>query len=285
MPIANERKFTLPKYVSWVITIVIIIIAFFGIYYLDLVKAGEDELASIPKKMAAEMTYEVVQSFPHDSLAFTQGLIYEDGILYESTGLYRRSSLRQVDLSTGEVLRQVDLPEAYFAEGLTDWEGSLVQLTWQEHQGFVYNKEDFTQTGEFEYLTEGWGLTQDGERLIMSDGTSTLSFLDPETFEVIGTVTVTDQGQEIININELEYVWGEIFANIWHSDDIVRIDPETGEVLGWIDLSGLLTMEERLAGTDVLNGIAFDPEANRLFVTGKLWPKVYEIRLVPVDGE
>ena len=285
MPIANERKFTLPKYVSWVITIVIIIIAFFGIYYLDLVKAGEDELASIPKKMAAEMTYEVVQSFPHDSLAFTQGLIFEDGILYESTGLYGRSSLRQVDLSTGEVLRQVDLPEAYFAEGLTDWEDSLVQLTWQEHQGFVYNKEDFTQTGEFEYLTEGWGLTQDGERLIMSDGTSTLSFLDPETFEVIGTVTVTDQGQEIININELEYVWGEIFANIWHSDDIVRIDPETGEVLGWIDLSGLLTMEERLAGTDVLNGIAFDPEANRLFVTGKLWPKVYEIRLVPVDGE
>ena len=285
MPIANERKFTLPKYVSWVITIVIIIIAFFGIYYLDLVKAGEDELASIPKKMAAEMTYEVVQSFPHDSLAFTQGLIYEDGILYESTGLYGRSSLRQVDLSTGEVLRQVDLPEAYFAEGLTDWEDSLVQLTWQEHQGFVYNKEDFTQTGEFEYLTEGWGLTQDGERLIMSDGTSTLSFLDPETFEVIGTVTVTDQGQEIININELEYVWGEIFANIWHSDDIVRIDPETGVVLGWIDLSGLLTMEERLAGTDVLNGIAFDPEANRLFVTGKLWPKVYEIRLVPVDGE
>ena len=285
MPIANERKFTLPKYVSWVITIVIIIIAFFGIYYLDLVKAGEDELASIPKKMAAEMTYEVVQSFPHDSLAFTQGLIYEDGILYESTGLYGRSSLRQVDLSTGEVLRQVDLPEAYFAEGLTDWEGSLVQLTWQEHQGFVYNNEDFTQTGEFEYLTEGWGLTQDGERLIMSDGTSTLSFLDPETFEVIGTVTVTDQGQEIININELEYVWGEIFANIWHSDDIVRIDPQTGEVLGWIDLSGLLTMEERLAGTDVLNGIAFDPEANRLFVTGKLWPKVYEIRLVPVDGE
>ena len=285
MPVAPERKFTLPKYVSWVITIVIIIIAFFGIYYLDLVKAGEDELASIPKKMAAEMAYEVVQSFPHDSLAFTQGLIFEDGILYESTGLYGRSSLRQVDLSTGEVLRQVDLPEAYFAEGLTDWDGSLVQLTWREHQGFVYNKEDFTQTGTFDYLTEGWGLTQDGERLIMSDGTSTLSFLDPETFEVIGTVTVTDQGQEIININELEYVWGEIFANIWQTDDIIRIDPETGEVLGWIGLSGLLPEEERTAETNVLNGIAFDPDANRLFVTGKLWPKVYEIRLVPVDGE
>ncbi len=145
-----------------------------------------------------------------DSAAFTQGLIYEDGIFYESTGLYGESSLRQVDVATGEVLRQADLPEQYFAEGLTNWEGSLVLLTWQEHQGFVYDKDDFTQTGTFDYLTEGWGLTQDGDRLIMSDGTSTLSFLDPETFEVIGTVTVTDQGYEIVNINELEYIRGEV---------------------------------------------------------------------------
>ncbi|MBG0786719.1 MAG: glutaminyl-peptide cyclotransferase [Anaerolineaceae bacterium] len=231
------------------------------------------------------MTYEVIQSFPHDPEAFTQGLIYEDGIFYESTGYYGESSLRRVDVATGEVLRQVDLPGQYFAEGLTNWEDSLVQLTWREHQGFVYDKDDFTQTGAFDYLTEGWGLTQDGERLILSDGTSTLSFVDPETFEVIGAVTVTDQGQEILNINELEYIRGEVFANIWLTDDIIRIDPETGEVLGWIDLSGLLPEEERTPETNVLNGIAFDSKTNRLFVTGKLWPKVYEIRLVPVEGE
>jgi len=285
LPVAPESKFSLPKYASWAITIVIIIIAFISIYYLDWLKAGEDELASIPKKMTSEMTYEVIQSFPHDPEAFTQGLIYEGGILFESTGLYGQSSLRQVDLTTGEVLQQVDLSEIYFAEGLTDWEDSLVQLTWRENQGFVYNKEDFTQTGTFDYLTEGWGLTHDGDRLIMSDGSSTLSFLDPETFEVTGTVTVTYQGQEITKINELEYVWGEVFANIWQTDDIIRIDPDTGEVLGWIDLSGLLPEEEQTTETDVLNGIAFDPSKNRLFVTGKLWPKVYEIRLVPVEGE
>ena len=285
MPAAPERKFTLPKYVSWAITIVIIGVAFFGINYLGWIKGGEDDLASIPKKMDPEMTYEVVQSFPHDPQAFTQGLIYEEGTFYESTGLYGQSSLRHVDVETGEVLSQVDLSEIYFAEGLTEWEDNLIQLTWRENQGFVYEKENFTQTGAFEYLTEGWGLTHDGDHLIMSDGTSTLTFLDPETYEVVRTVTVTDQGQEITNINELEYVWGEIFANIWQTDSIIRIDPETGEVLGWIDLSGLLPEEERTAETDVLNGIAFDPHGNRLFVTGKRWPKVYEIRLVPVEGE
>ncbi|MBG0771062.1 MAG: glutaminyl-peptide cyclotransferase [Anaerolineaceae bacterium] len=235
--------------------------------------------------MSPEMTYEVVQSFPHDPQAFTQGLIYEEGTFYESTGLYGQSSLRQVDVETGEVLSQVDLLGEYFAEGLTDWEDNLIQLTWRENQGFIYDKEDFTQTGTFEYLTEGWGLTHDGDHLIMSDGTSTLTFLDPETYEVVGTVTVTDQGREITNINELEYVWGEIYANIWQTDDIIRIDPETGEVLGWIDLSGLLPEEERTAETDVLNGIAFDSHDNRLFVTGKRWPKVYEIRLVDIGEE
>ena len=177
----------------------------------------------------------------------------------------------------------MDLPEAYFAEGLTDWDDTLVQLTWREFIGFVYDKADFTQIGTFDYPTEGWGLTQDGDRLIMSDGTSTLFFLDPETYEVIGTVSVTDQGREIVNINELEWVRGEVFANIWQTDDIIRIDPESGEVLGWIDLSGLLPAEERTADTNVLNGIAYDPDGNRLFVTGKLWPKLYEIRLVFVE--
>jgi glutamine cyclotransferase len=179
----------------------------------------------------------------------------------------------------------MDLPEVYFAEGLTDWGDQLIQLTWQEHSGFVYDKDSFSQVGAFEYATEGWGLTQDGERLIMSDGSSTLFFLDPETFAVLDTVAVTDQGREIINLNELEWVWGEVFANIWLTDDIIRIDPETGEVLGWIDLSGLLPEEERRVDTNVLNGIAFDPQDNRLFVTGKLWPKLYEIRLVPLGDD
>lgn len=281
MPIANEPG--RPKYKSlWPLILAVIVIA--GLSVFDFLKTRADK-GSVPRELTSQMTYEVIQSFPHDPEAFTQGLIYEDGIFYESTGYYGESSLRRVDVATGEVLRQVDLPGQYFAEGLTNWEDSLVQLTWREHQGFVYDKDDFTQTGAFDYLTEGWGLTQDGERLILSDGTSTLSFLDPETFEVIGAVTVTDQGQEILNINELEYIRGEVFANIWLTDDIIRIDPETGEVLGWIDLSGLLPEEERTAQTNVLNGIAFDSKTNRLFVTGKLWPKVYEIRLVPVEGE
>ena len=285
MPFPPERKPALPKYVSWTITLVIIAVAVFGIYYLDWIEPAGDDDASVPREMTSSMTYEVIQAYPHDPQAFTQGLIYENGILYESTGLYGRSSLRQVDLETGEVLEQMDLDAEYFAEGLTDWEDTLVQLTWREQVGFVYSKDDFTQIDTFDYPTEGWGLTQDGERLIMSDGTSTLFFLDPETYAVTGKVTVTDQGKEIVNINELEWVWGEIFANIWQTDDIIRIDPETGEVLGWIDLSGLLPEEDRTAQTDVLNGIAFDPSGNRLFVTGKLWPKLYEIRLVSVEGE
>ncbi|QRN84399.1 glutaminyl-peptide cyclotransferase [Chloroflexota bacterium] len=269
----------------WPLILAVIVIAGLSIFSLwKWVESRADE-GAIPREMTFQMTYEVIQSYPHDPAAFTQGLIYEDGVFYESTGLYGESSLRKVDVATGEVLMQEDLPGQYFAEGLTNWENSLVQLTWQEHQGFVYDKDEFTPTGTFDYLTEGWGLTQDDERLIMSDGTSTLSFLDPDTFEVIGTVTVTDKGQELVNINELEYIRSEVFANIWLTDDIIRIDPDTGEVLGWIDMSGLLPEEERTPETNVLNGIAFDSQTNRLFVTGKFWPKVYEIRLVSVEGE
>ncbi|MDT8381980.1 MAG: glutaminyl-peptide cyclotransferase [Brevefilum sp.] len=230
------------------------------------------------------MTYEVLNVFPHDPLAFTQGLIYLDGYLYESTGINNRSSLRKVDLETGEVLQQVDLSWEYFGEGLTDWEDMLVQLTWQENAGFVYDREDFTLVDQFTYSTEGWGLTNDGHQLIMSDGTSSLYFLNPGTWEVTGRVTVTYQGKNIARLNELEYIKGEIFANIYRTDDIIRIDPGSGEVLGWIDLGGILPQDLR-GGTDVLNGIAYDQDGDRLFVTGKFWPQLYEIQLIPVPAE
>jgi glutaminyl-peptide cyclotransferase len=227
------------------------------------------------------MTYEVINVFPHDPQAFTQGLIYLDGFLYESTGLYGQSSLRKVELETGEVLQQVDLSSEYFAEGLTAWEDTLIQLTWRKGTGFVYTKQDFSLVNQFTYPTEGWGLTHDGERLIMSDGSSRLHFLDPETFQVISSSKVTYQGKEIQLLNELEYIKGEVFANIYRTDQIARIDPDTGDVLGWIDLSSLLPESERTSETGVLNGIAYDEVKGRLFVTGKNWPKLFEIRLVP----
>ena len=254
---------------------------------LDLTLDFLNEIGLCPSCMAitleAPMTYEVIHVFPHDPLAFTQGLIYVDGFLYESTGLYGQSSLRKVALETGEVLQQVDLGSEYFAEGLTAWEDTLIQLTWRKGIGFVYQREDFSLIDNFTYETEGWGLTHDGERLIMSDGTSKLYFLDPQTYQVTGSFNVTDQGEDITRLNELEYIRGEVFANIWQTDDIARIDPTTGDVLGWIDLSGLLPEDERTTETDVLNGIAYDAEQDRLFVTGKLWPKLFEIRLVPVQ--
>jgi glutamine cyclotransferase/dienelactone hydrolase len=254
---------------------------------LDLTLDFLNEIGLCPSCMAitleAPMTYEVIHVFPHDPLAFTQGLIYLDGFLYESTGLYGQSSLRKVALETGEVLQQVDLGSEYFAEGLTAWEDTLIQLTWRKGIGFVYQLEDFSLIDSFTYETEGWGLTHDGERLIMSDGTSKLYFLDPQTYQVTGSVNVTDQGEDITRLNELEYIRGEVFANIWQTDDIARIDPTTGDVLGWIDLSGLLPEDERTTETDVLNGIAYDTEQDRLFVTGKFWPKLFEIRLVPVQ--
>jgi glutaminyl-peptide cyclotransferase len=240
---------------------------------------------SIPPVITQHMTYEVVNTYPHDLAAFTQGLVYHEGYLYESTGLYGQSSLRKVALDTGVVLQQVDLPPNYFGEGLALWEDTLLQITWLEETGFIYALEDFSLLGQFTYPTEGWGLTHDGERLIMCDGSHRLYFLDPSTFEITGQVEVTDQGRPVERLNELEYIQGEVYANIWLTDDIVRIDPGTGVVLGWIDLAGILPEALRTPDTDVLNGIAYDPVGDRLFVTGKNWPELYEIRLVPViDG-
>jgi glutamine cyclotransferase len=225
-------------------------------------------------------TYAVVNAYPHDPGAFTQGLVYADGVLYESTGLYGRSSLRRVALETGEVLQHHDLPAEYFGEGLTLFDGRLIQLTWQNHIGFVYDAASFALQQTWTYPTEGWGLTHDGAHLIMSDGSARLRFLDPTTFQVQREVLVTDGGRPVVWLNELEYVNGEVFANVWQTDRIARIDPKTGRVLGWIDLSGLLAPEERRSA-DVLNGVAYDAQNGRLFVTGKLWPKLFEITLAP----
>jgi glutaminyl-peptide cyclotransferase len=282
LPERTGKKRSSSKQAWWLIVLLSVLLALGVILALQLTKPREVH-SSLPEQLDQTMTYEVVQAYPHDPAAFTQGLIYLDGFLYESTGLYGQSSLRKVDLETGEIFQQVDIPEGYFAEGLTEWDDTLVQLTWQEHTGFVYSLSDFQFLREFTYATEGWGLTHNEEQLVMSDGSSTIFFLDPETFEVQNTINVNDQGQEIRAINELEWVKGEIFANIWQTDDIIRIDPLTGNVLGWIDLRGLLPDEERTQQTNVLNGIAYDAATDRLFVTGKLWPKLYEIKLVPVE--
>jgi glutamine cyclotransferase len=226
-------------------------------------------------------TYEIVNIYPHDRDAFTQGLVFEEGVLYEGTGLRGRSSLRTVELETGDVLKLHSLALPLFGEGVTVYGDKIFQLTWQAHVGFVYDKDTFELLQEFTYPTEGWGITHDGQRLIMSDGTSTLHFLDPETLEEIGQIEVYDQNGPVTRLNELEYIHGEVYANVWKTDRIARIDPQTGQVTGWIDLTGLLSAEDRVEPVDVLNGIAYDAENDRLFVTGKLWPKIFEIELTP----
>ncbi len=229
-------------------------------------------------------TYNVVNIYPHDRGAFTQGLVFEDGVLYEGTGLYGRSTLRKVELETGEILQVRQLPSQFFGEGVTAYGNRIIQLTWRERVGFVYEKDTFDLLQQFSYSTEGWGITHDGERLIMSDGTSTLYFLDPETFEKIGQLKVFDNRGPVTRLNELEYVQGTIYANVWQTDRIAMIAPETGRVVGWIDLRGLLTEEDRSQPVDVLNGIACDADADRLFVTGKLWPKLFEVELILQDN-
>jgi glutaminyl-peptide cyclotransferase len=224
--------------------------------------------------------HEVVTVYPHDAEAFTQGLIFRDGALFESTGLNGRSSLRRVRLETGEVLQRHDVPDRYFAEGLTEWEGQLIQLTWTSNVGFVYDVASFRQLRTFKYRGEGWGLTHDDRRLIMSDGTSTLRFLDPATRAETGRLAVRDGTVPVESLNELEMVNGSIYANVWQTDWIAIIAPESGLVTGWLDLRGLLPDGEA-SEADVLNGIAFDAAGDRLFVTGKLWPRLFEIRVRP----
>jgi glutamine cyclotransferase len=225
--------------------------------------------------------YQVVKVYPHDRNAFTQGLQYVDGFLYEGTGQHGQSGIRKVKLETGEVVQHQPLDSKYFGEGITVFGDSIFQLTWQSEIGFVYDKKTFKQLRTFTYPGEGWGLTHDGKRLIMSDGGTRgqLRFLDPATLKETGRLVVRDGGRPVDDLNELEFVRGEILANVWQTSRIARISLKTGEVLGWIDLTGLLDAREA-AGTDVLNGIAYDAAGDRLFVTGKLWPKLFEIKIV-----
>ena len=226
-------------------------------------------------------SYRVVHSFPHDPTAFTQGLLYDDGFLYESTGQYGQSSLRKVELETGTVVQLHQLDDRFFAEGLALFGNRLLQLTWRANKGFAYRLDSFELLTEFAYPTEGWGLTYDGELLVMSDGSATLYFRDPFTFAEVSRIAVVAQGRPVSQLNELEWVAGEVFANIWQTDTIARIDPATGQVSGWIDLTGLLSdADRRGSNAEVINGIAYDPEGERLFVTGKWWPKLYQIELV-----
>jgi len=238
--------------------------------------------AATPTSLAhAADTYRVIHTYPHDRQAYTQGLLYQDGHLYESTGLNGRSSLRMVELETGRVLQSFPVPEKYFAEGLASWGSTLVQLTWQSQIAFIYDRFSFRLLRTMHYDGEGWGLTEDGRNLILSDGTANLRFLDPATFHEVRRIVVKDRGTRITELNELEYVHGQIYANIWHTDRIARISPATGQVLGWIDLTGLLPPGSVSDPEAVLNGIAYDPVHDRLFITGKLWPKLFEIKVVP----
>ena len=226
--------------------------------------------------------YQVVHVYPHDRTAFTEGLFYLDGFLYESTGLEHQSQVRKERLETGQVLQTRDLAPVYFGEGVVNWRGRLIQLTWRNQVGFVYDLKTFRLLRRFSYPGEGWALTQDGRELIMSDGTSAIRFLDPATLKETRRITVTWGGAPLDKLNELEWVKGEIFANVWLTNQIVRIDPQTGDVVGVIDLSGILPAADQSGQPDdVLNGIAYDPKHDRLFVTGKRWPKLFEVRLTP----
>jgi len=228
-----------------------------------------------------EYGFRVVKVYPHDRKAFTQGLEYRDGFLYEGTGQVGNSSLRKVELATGRVVQKFDMPQPFFGEGITIVNQKIVQLTWQSQTGFIYDRASFQVLKSFTYPGEGWGLTNDGKQIYMSDGSAQIRWWDPMSLKEIKRITVKDGTRPITAVNELEVVKGEIFANVWHTDRIARISPADGRVLGWIDLTGLLAKAERPDAEAVLNGIAYDGAGDRLFVTGKLWPKVFEIKVVP----
>jgi len=260
------------------------IIVAFSVLVLGLL--ASNFLNNLPDNASLDMTstytYRVVNVYPHDKTAFTQGLVFENGVLYEGTGLNGKSTLRRVDLETGNVLQFINLSDQFFGEGIAVFEDKIIQLTWLSHRGFVYDKSSFELLREFSYPTEGWGITHDGSRLIMSDGTATLHFLNPETFEEIGTVSVHDDGTAVSRLNELEYINGEVYANVWQTERIAIINPQTGVVRAWIDLKGIRNWGNLYAG-DVLNGIAYDAGENRFFVTGKWWSLLFQIELIPAE--
>jgi glutamine cyclotransferase len=238
-------------------------------------KKPETPATTVPAKYG----YQIVNIYPHDSNAFTQGLIVSDGKFLESTGQEGFSSLRRVELETGKVLKKVDVPVPYFAEGIALLNGKIYQLTWQQHVGFIYDAQSFERVGQFNYSEEGWGLTTDGKSLILSDGTNQIRFIDPSDFHVSRTINVLDGQTPIRELNELEFVQGEIYANVWHDNRIATIDPQSGRVTAWIDLNGIMPEGELRDPEAVLNGIAYDQANNKLYVTGKLWPRIFEIRV------
>ena len=253
---------------------------------LSLTDVGATESVGTPTVTVPVYGYRIVDTYPHDPAAFTQGLVFHDGVLYEGTGQYGASSLREVELETGRVVRSVALPEDLFGEGMAVVGDRIVQLTWQSNLGLVYDRHSFALLAEFYYPTEGWGLAYDGEQLVMSDGTATLHFLDGETFEEVRHVEVREGNSPVAWLNELEIVDGLLLANVWTTDLVAMIDPGTGQVEGWIDLAGLLDQTSLDRPVDVLNGIAYDRETGRLFVTGKFWPVLFSIELVaPAGGE
>jgi glutaminyl-peptide cyclotransferase len=238
-------------------------------------------ILAMPSRAAVPVyDVEVVHSYPHDTAAFTEGLFYLNGFLYESTGLEHHSSIRKVRIDTGEVVQKVDIAPQYFGEGIVNWQGHLISLTWKSQTGFIFDLATFKLQRQFKYPGEGWALTRNDRQIIMSDGSSDLRFLDPKTLTEIGRIHVAIEGKPLLNLNELEWVKGEIYANVWQTNWIVRIDPRSGQVIGLINLAGLLQPSDVVKGqTDVLNGIAYDAKGDRLFVTGKNWPKLFEIRL------
>jgi len=255
-----------------------LILAVFAGFWFRSREEGEQAVAGNTPVIAREAGYDVVKDFPHDPGAFLQGLVWHNGF-FESTGQFGRSSLRRVEYPTGKVLQRVNLDSQYFGEGLAMVDNRLIQLTWQSHRGFVYDRDSFKQLREFEYDTEGWGLTYDGKSLILSDGTDVLTFINPESFKPARKLSVKFNGKALRDLNELEYIDGEIWANVWHSDQIVRIDPASGQVKSYLNLAGILPENERSDPEAVLNGIAYDQQGKRIFVSGKLWPRIFEIRL------
>jgi len=267
-----------------VLVLTVLVVAFLAVFLSGLIPFNGLSPTQSPTQTPSTSnaptiyTYKIVKTYPHNTTAFTEGLVFDNGVLYESTGQYGLSSLRKVNLENGAVQKEFVLPNQYFAEGLTVVDSSLVQLTWQENIGFIYDKETFSLLGNFSYDTEGWGLTYNGSELIMSDGSSNLYFLNPITFQKVGELSVHDGNSSVTNINELEYVNGDVFANIWLQQKIAIINPQTGTVKGWIDLTGIFQSSNI---DDVLNGIAYDSATGRLFVTGKDWPNLYQITIAP----
>ncbi len=229
--------------------------------------------------------YKIVNTFSHDPESFTQGLFLEDGILYESTGLNGKSAVKKIDLKTGKVIKSRNMQDKFFGEGLTIVNDKIIQITWRSKTGFVYDKDSLEILRTFSYKTQGWGITYDGKYLIISDGSEILYFMDPKSFVVVGKLEIYDDRGKVSKLNELEYIDGEIYANIWGKDLIARINPKTGYVNSWIDLTGILSKEDRKGKEDVLNGIAYNPENNTLLVTGKLWPKIFEIKVIEKNQE